>query len=539
MTDPHWLITSGAYVGQEMVAEFGRMPPAFLPIGTKRLYEYQLDWIGAERPVFLTLPESFNVPADDLVRLEQLGVTVLFVPEGLSLGESVVFALNISGSTDQPVRILHGDTLIGDRHEPDLDCIGVMTSSEDYSWAEIKLDGDLITGLQTVPAGSPAQRTRAVACGYFAFADTKALVRGITRARGNFIAGIADYAKTRDIRALVMTSWYDFGHVQTYFRSRRIVTSARHFNSVTIDGRTARKMSEDPAKIRAEAAWFSAVPPQLRIYTARLIDAGNDAGNQAYYETEYAYLPALSELFVFGALGPSVWSTILRSCEEFLSTCAAAVIPERSDPLLLELATAKTISRLRIFAEQSGFNVNKALRYGAITTPSLLQIAQNAAGQIDFNSGRVAHVMHGDFCFSNILYDSRVQRIRVIDPRGYVSSDRPTTMGDLRYDLAKLSHSIVGRYDQIIAGRYRMSSSDDRDFEIEFEQAPHHRWLEDALSKCSVDGISAGSPQIHALSVCLFLSMLPLHSDRPDRQRAFIANALRLFTRHQVEAEAA
>jgi hypothetical protein len=27
----------------------------------------------------------------------------------------------------------------------------------------------------------------------------------------------------------------------------------------------------------------------------------------------------------------------------------------------------------------------------------------------------------------------------------------------------------------------------------------------------------------------LFLSMLPLHADRPDRQGAFIANALRLF----------
>ena len=27
----------------------------------------------------------------------------------------------------------------------------------------------------------------------------------------------------------------------------------------------------------------------------------------------------------------------------------------------------------------------------------------------------------------------------------------------------------------------------------------------------------------------LFLSMLPLHADRPDRQQAFVANALRLW----------
>ena len=30
--------------------------------------------------------------------------------------------------------------------------------------------------------------------------------------------------------------------------------------------------------------------------------------------------------------------------------------------------------------------------------------------------------------------------------------------------------------------------------------------------------------------ITLFLSMLPLHADRPDRQQAFIGNALRLWT---------
>jgi len=45
-----------------------------------------------------------------------------------------------------------------------------------------------------------------------------------------------------------------------------------------------------------------------------------------------------------------------------------------------------------------------------------------------------------------------------------------------------------------------------------------------------VDGIPIMSAQILATMVSLFLSMVPLHADRPDRQRAFIANALRLFS---------
>lgn len=531
MSGGFWLITSGAYIGQELAAEFGRMPPAFLPVGTRRLYEAQLERIGSGRPVYLTLPETYPVPAEDQRRLAALGVAVLSVPDGLSLGESVIFALNLIGGPDQPVWILHGDTLVDPAGAAALDQIGIASSGEGYSWAEVELQGDAVIGIETVVAGRADDHQRPIACGYFAFAHTTALVRGITRARGDFIAGILDYSKAHPLTAVSIDSWHDFGHVQTFFRSRRIVTSARHFNALRIDGRTARKTSSDVMKIRAEAAWFQSVPPPLRIYTARLVDSGDDADGRAFYETEYGYLPTLAELFVFGGLGSAVWSRVLRSCEEFLAACVAASAPEPADPLLRELAIVKTVSRLRVFADQTGFDVDGALRYASRPAPSLMRIAEEAAARLGLGSDRRACVMHGDFCFSNILYDSRVQRIHVIDPRGYVRADQPSTNGDLRYDMAKFVHSIVGRYDQIVAGRYHLSPSDSADVLIEFEQAPHHLWLESAMERFDVDGVGAGAPEVRALTVLLFLSMLPLHSDRPDRQRAFVANALRLYGR--------
>jgi hypothetical protein len=529
MANGIWLITSGAYVGQELAAEFGLMPPSFLPVGTRRLYEYQLERMDRDRPIYLTIPETYDIPPEDRLRLSELGAVILGVPEGLSLGESIVFALNLIGGADQPIWILHGDTLIDGMPPLELDRIGIGISTEGYSWAEVDLEGDLIRGIETVPAGLPDERSRPIACGYFAFGHSLALIRGITRARGKFIAGVLDYNCFHQLHAAAVNSWYDFGHVQTFFRSRRMVTSARHFNSLRIDGRTARKTSQDVAKIRAEAAWLSSIPPALRIYSARLIDSGDAGPAHAFYETEYGYLPTLSELFTFGSLGPSVWSHVLKSCEDFLSESAAAKTEEAADPLLHELVVAKTLSRLRRFQDETGFNVDGMLRYHGRPLPSLNQMAQDLASQINFASGRSAHVMHGDFCFSNILYDSRVQRIHVIDPRGYVHPDQPSTSGDLRYDLAKLAHSIVGRYDQIIAGRYSLPPDDGNRFLIEFEQAPHHAWLETALERLSVDGVRAGGREVRALTVCLFLSMLPLHSDRPDRQRAFIANALRLY----------
>jgi hypothetical protein len=49
------------------------------------------------------------------------------------------------------------------------------------------------------------------------------------------------------------------------------------------------------------------------------------------------------------------------------------------------------------------------------------------------------------------------------------------------------------------------------------------------LGEMVVDGLPAGGREVRVVMVGLFLSMLPLHADRPDRQQAFVANALRLY----------
>ena len=86
--------------------------------------------------------------------------------------------------------------------------------------------------------------------------------------------------------------------------------------------------------------------------------------------------------------------------------------------------------------------------------------------------------MHGDFCFSNILYNSRAGRISVIDPRGYVYGEQPSCFGDVRYNLAKLSHSIVGCYHHFFAGRYSLTRNGTHDFLISFETSQHHAWAQ-------------------------------------------------------------
>lgn len=528
--NPTWLIMSGAFVDQELAAEFGRLPPSFLPVGNKRLYEHQRACIKSKH-AFITLPEEYSPPAVDIERIGKLGMEIVTIPSGLSLGSAIVYAVNLIGEI-RSVRILYGDTLVLDEdlNTIDDDAIGLGSTSQAYSWASAEIDEGRVRSIRTHEAGTDTEYDWPIVAGLFAFSSGTALVRSLTRAQGRFDTGITDYVQRTPVRGLMLTKWYDFGHVHTYFQSRRIVSTERAFNSLTFKDGAVEKASFDVSKIRAEIHWLKKLPPTLRTSAARLLASGGERNGRESYATEYEFLPPLSELYVFGEIQRRGWRVILNSCCEFLTQCAALPDPNRTldASAILNLGPAKTERRLEEYAKTSKFNIDAPNVLNGKNLPSLRSIAsrlsKSCAVDPSFNT-----IMHGDFCLSNILFDSRAQRIRVLDPRGYVVPDKPSLYGDRRYDLAKLSHSIMGRYDHIIAGRYSLTRLGANEFALSFDVSDTQKWLESSGADIAVGGISLEDECVWALEVGLFLSMLPLHSDRPDRQNAFVANALRLY----------
>ena len=57
-------------------------------------------------------------------------------------------------------------------------------------------------------------------------------------------------------------------------------------------------------------------------------------------------------------------------------------------------------------------------------------------------------------------------------------------------------------------------------------------WLEDAFAEKVLARLGLEPRVVWAVMITLFLSMLPLHADGPERQTAFVANALRLHRRY-------
>ena len=118
---------------------------------------------------------------------------------------------------------------------------------------------------------------------------------------------------------------------------------------------------------------------------------------------------------------------------------------------------------------------------------------------------------HGDPCFSNILYDKRTDLLKFIDPKGADSA--ADSKLHFSYDLAKLSHSILGDYDFINNGLFKIELEDDVSPKLVIEDSSPVR---SELKELFVDYLPKLGISYHDLRVLeasLFLSMLPLHLD--------------------------
>ncbi|PCC44090.1 hypothetical protein [Brevibacterium aurantiacum] len=510
------LIPSGQFVQGDLRSEFGDVPPAFLPLGNRPLYVWQIDVLRDSFPddrIIMSVPETFNLEPSSERELSRLGCDVVKVPSSLSLAESILLVLNISGfDPAAPLRILHGDTYV-----PSLplgkDLIGIASSKDQYEWQFADVN---------------ARHSVDIWCGYFSFSNVPEFVRSLAISRGSFVGAVQRYAESISTNFVPISGWMDSGHLNTYFRVREQFTTERHFNNLVVKEGSVTKSGSPSRKIRAEANWFNALPGDLRVYAPQLLFRDD---LRAEYRIEYLPMPPLNELYVHGRLSVPFWEQVFGYCDKWFSKARVSASGGADTSLLRhELVSVKTWDRLEQLRQVSQVDLDRPLKINGMEAPSLRCIVEQCIGVAE-SAPYIEGVMHGDFCFSNIILDSRAGRIRLIDPRGIEGTDSQLLVGDLLYDLAKLAHSAVGFYDLIIAGMFDVEG-DLRSGEVTLEI--HVSSLQKEIAELFLSrgflGVSQGDIKaVMAIVVLLFISMVPLHADVAERQLAFVANAVRIY----------
>lgn len=510
------LIASGTFLSEGLSAELGRIPPCLVPLGNDHLLYHQHSVLQnlADR-IFVSLPEGFDLHPIDKKRIEALGIEILYSDPTLKIGESIANCINSIGLYDQELLILYGDTVISGLDSFPSDGVSVHPSWGEYNWAEL----DRLFGSR---ADEYSDMTLS---GLFSFSSVPELLRSIVRAKGDFVDALRLYNEAVEVQLVDSGDWFDFGHVQTYFHSTGLVTTQRDFNSLQITKREVLKASDNLGKMRSEAAWFNDIPAHIATFTPVFLGE-REVNGMLGYATANTYLSTLANLAVFGDLKTNTWKSILGACAEFLRECRK-VVPE--EPLRLtpdQYFESKTRARIEEFSRSEvGSRLLSCRRIDGRASPSIQEIL-DVTNEIIRSKDRGPECMiHGDFCFSNIFYDFRSASIKVIDPRGELPDGTRSIYGLQSYDIAKLAHSIIGGYDLIIANYIRCEiHGDSMSTDASYFESPRWQRLAAVFADSEIAAIHS-TQTLNAMLVHLFLSMLPLHADRPDRQAAMLAMA--------------
>jgi hypothetical protein len=482
------LILSADYCNPELQSEFGaKLPACMVPLGPKVLLQHQVesafDNIPDLRWIFVGMPSiGDSIRADSYV-YKKWGKRVKFVPiEGSNsmtetfnglLGAAAAWikedlATPIFKDDAWRVHVLNGDTLF----TSGWNTFGKVMSQEDIrvfarSKELIKKPVEERLGIEYV--GKMA----------FYFSVQQYM---------NFPQQYSYESLVQALNPVVIPEedWLDFGHMTTYYRSRRRLLATRAFNSIKIGHNGHIFKYGETQKMKAELAWYMSAPRSVSMYAPQVDALRNDDSG---YAMEYLPYPSLAELLVHGNHTRSFWQHIQGLLRELLNTMSRCEAPmyQWDDPFMLN-KTIERVGSLQECYQERAFEIVDWLR------------TQKPPHH--------ACAVHGDLCFSNILYDQRSDSIKIIDPRG------PDTFGNQLYDLAKLFHSTAGAYDFAVA-----------DLEADANKEAIMADLSEFVLNYAKQRWNVDKRVIVGMTALLFYSMLPLHVDDMERCKRLLNRA--------------
>jgi len=319
-------------------------------------------------------------------------------------------------------------------------------------------------------------------------------------------------------------NWLDFGHIDNYYTSKKELIQSRSFNTLQYDSLlgTITKRSKNIDKFKDEIKWQLELPKNIQVLSPRILDYSLDS--DLFVTMEFYSYPTLSEIWIFSELNEKVYFSIIdklfKVLELFQKNKYEVSIDSYYDMYLI-----KTKNRINMIENNI---ISNLLNYENVSINNKLlsnwnNLERNLKSKIKLLYKEEDNCfLHGDFCLSNILYDLPNGLLRLIDPRGKWGEDK---YGDIKYDIAKLRHSICGDYDYIVNDLFSISHSNNTITYTVYNSG------NDNIKKYFDGKLSCNYllNDIKLIEGLLFLSMIPLHSDNKNRQLLMYAKAIELL----------
>jgi NDP-sugar pyrophosphorylase family protein len=509
--------------------------PALIPINTKPLILYHLEFYrNYDCKVYLVVNQKDSAHIEESVNLKEFDYEIIEVPNSHGVNASLHYALAQVPPADETVVNLV--TSIPIQFCDDQTIVLEKQLSYNNDWSCINQDADRIEFLFK---SNPTKKLGHAFTGVFSMATdvlTQAVDQVIHRSDLMEIFAYLNQVgnNVSTLMNFVYDDWIDAGHEINYYQSKLKLISSRSFNSVSVNEMgILKKQSTNYEKLKSEVEFITAIPPRLSILFPRIVngflyDSEKKSGS---YAMEFYGYPSIAELQLFWDLKDEVWTRIFLDIETVINLFVKQGY-SIGKQAYLDFYVGKISDRVNGFYhqldDQFKYIVTDDLTINGIAYESFDKIKDRLYNRIEqLYSEDDFCVVHGDFCFNNVLYDVPHRLIKLIDPRGSFGNKYKGLYGDVKYDLAKLLHSAVGGYDYLVNNLYKITFDEEKvDYHIFYKQ---NNTIIANKAQQLVANVGYSIKDIMLIVGTLFLTMPPLHADSSSRQRAMYIHGIKFI----------
>lgn len=530
-------IIPSAKIVSEDLQSIGKLPSVIYPVTDKIVFDFLHEQYAAvSKTIKVLCYEQAEKVHSKLKKYKN--TEVINLPELNDLAYTIYYGLEDS----EPVIINFGDTIVLDNiYDNQADS---FFYSEDYisdKWTYFDSDNGRITAIYDKRAEKVNNlQKEKLFVGVFYLSDPfffKSCIENAEAIHNSnisiFYLALQLYSEKYPLTPVRTDNWFDIGHADKYFNSK-LEVKAREFNHIKIDKNRGilTKTSEDKDKFIGEIKWYLKLPSDVEYVRPRIFSYSTDYSNP-YVSMEYYAYHTVHELFLNGDLDIHQWEQIFKRIKFVIQDFKRySVKDDNIIPSLENMYLTKTIQRFEKMRKDTRFEVffQKSILINGKKYVSLEEtINKLKVAMPEFlYDVKEFNIIHGDLCFANMMVDSNFSFIKVIDPRGKFGFY--DIYGDSRYELAKLFHSVDGKYDYIIKDLFDLEYKDgsisfsiqDKDRDIDLYQV---------FIDVFKDEIGDNQKKIELIEALLFLSMIPLHGESFEHQLVMLGTGLEILNR--------
>lgn len=510
---------------------------ALLPLRGKPLIWWQLNNLkeqGLDNFIVVVCKENNKlIKYIKNILFETFNITLVTISKNKNILSSLKYGLK-KANLNIPTRVILGDTFLNKSISEEKD---ILYTSKNFTisdnWCLVEKSKNTINFYDK--QNNLDTKNKEVLVGYYTFSDTKTLLDCCIKSRlllkKEISTAIIEYQKKYKLKLKLVNDWIDLGHTSGLIKVKNKLFNARDFNSIQVntDIGILTKKSIKIQKLEDEAFWFNTIPDDLKILSPRFISFSKNKDYAELSQELYGY-PTLQELYLSGEVNLEDWSCIIEKLFNLHKNFEKYTIKNQTNSLNW-LYYNKTFERIEQAKEQNDYwkkLFDKEIEYINGKEFKGLKLLEKDLKNKAKNISNIDNltIMHGDFCFSNILFDSSNYIFKLIDPRGRLDNNA-TIYGDNRYDIAKLRHSICGLYDFIVHKMFKLNETNSG-FEYKILLTKDYSVLEKIFDDfAEKNGFIVND--IKFIEGLLFLSMIPLHKDDINRQKMFYIRAIELL----------